>query len=494
MWTKKEFGRVVAGLGAAGANAAAGAGSGSASVRQRFAASATGGKFAGHRGAAGGTGVDHAERLFHYLAGDWVSHQADCEGRANRGQAGIGDGGCRAGEIQTATGGGSGRGQLFLPGAIRGRGIAPAEVHITLTDTNPVLITPNDVEFGQLLPGGSARRSLVLQNIGGGLAEGTVQVPDGWTLDGDAAYHIGAGGKQTFTLIFQPSAVGRYTGDVEYSSNPERATDLNGEVVAPIAVTSGTVELREAGEMRIGTIHVENRTDGARTFKVTAGPALDADGAVTAPANGAADILVRAKAGTGEVDDRVTVEGNGFKAEVPVHAISVAAMERMQGEERRYSGRHRRRRWRRARQAPRQPARRVASASPVSPAAPEPPPASEEAGMPVMNLLPPCAGYQCAGGARAGNAGLGVERGEGDGYGGVDRVQFQRRPGGAILSGGVANGGDRRKRGAGGVMGAIHADGTARERNDGGGANAEPAAREALCGAAGGTRWAGEGD
>jgi hypothetical protein len=207
---------------------------------------------------------------------------------------------------------------------------APADVNITITDTDPVLIAPNDIEFGELLRGETARRSLVLQNIGGGLAEGTVRVPEGWTVEGDAAYSLGAGEKQTFTLIFKPTAERLYTGDIEYTGNPERATDLNGEEVAPIAVSSGTVELREAGEMRIGTVHVVNRTGDVRTLKVTAGPGLDADDTVKVPGKGAADILVRVKKGDGEIRDEVTVEGDGFKAVVPVHALSVEAMERME--------------------------------------------------------------------------------------------------------------------------------------------------------------------
>ncbi len=202
---------------------------------------------------------------------------------------------------------------------------APAEVHITITDTAPVLITPGDVEFGDLLPGQSAKRQLVLQNIGGGLARGEVSVPEGWSVEGDPAYHVGAGEKQTFTLVFKPAGVGTFTGDIEYTGNPERATDLNGEVLAPIAVTTGTVGLREAGEMRIGTIHVENRTDQDRTLKVTGGQSLDTGAMVTVPAKGAADILVRAK-GRDAVNDLVTVEGEGVKEEVAVHGPAIAGM------------------------------------------------------------------------------------------------------------------------------------------------------------------------
>jgi hypothetical protein len=263
---------------------------------------------------------------------------------------------------------------------------APAEVHITITDKDPVLITPNDVEFGELLPGESAKRSLELQNIGGGMAEGSLQVPDGWRLEGDPAYHMGAGETQTFTLTFKAAEVGRYTGDIEYSANPERATDLNVEVVAPIAVTSGTVELREAGEMRIGTIHVENRTEGERTLQVKTGPRLDADGKVTVPAKGAADILVRAKGGDGEVEDRVTVEGEGFEAEVPVHAMAA------QGRDQRTEAMAPVKPVAAGPGSPVQKAQVAVAPAPAPPtpatAAPEETPASADAGLPGMDLPP----------------------------------------------------------------------------------------------------------
>jgi hypothetical protein len=129
---------------------------------------------------------------------------------------------------------------------------APAEVRIKITDKDPVLVAPLDLEFGEVLPGETARRTLELQNIGGGLAEGTVRVPEGWTVEGDGAYRIGAGAKQSFTVDFTPAEQRSYTGDVAYTGSPQRATDLNGQGVAPMAVTSGTVELTQAGAERTG--------------------------------------------------------------------------------------------------------------------------------------------------------------------------------------------------------------------------------------------------
>ncbi len=198
---------------------------------------------------------------------------------------------------------------------------APAEVHITITDKDPVLVAANDLEFSQVLVGGSVRRTLVLQNMGGSLAEGTVKTPEGWTVEGNADYRLGAGEKQTFTVIFKPSEERVYTGDIEYTGNLERATDLNGEGVGPVAVTSGTVELRGAGMVRMGTIHIENRSGAVEALQVAAGPLLDATLTVTVPANGEADLVVRAR-GDGEIHGSVTLEGDGVKRQVPVHAAA----------------------------------------------------------------------------------------------------------------------------------------------------------------------------
>jgi hypothetical protein len=200
---------------------------------------------------------------------------------------------------------------------------APGDVRIHITDKDPVLVAPLDLDFGEVLRGETARRLLVLQNIGGGLAEGDVRVPDGWTLEGNSAYSIGAGGTQSFTLDFKPAGQRDYTGDVQYTGSPGRATDVEGREVGPIAVTTGTVQLMDGGNMRLGTLELRNRTDVARTVRITPGPDLNADASVEVPAKGVVDIAVRAKPGElGAIADQVTLEGDDLKAVVPVYAAA----------------------------------------------------------------------------------------------------------------------------------------------------------------------------
>ena len=200
---------------------------------------------------------------------------------------------------------------------------APVQVRIRITDKDPILVAPNGIDFGEVLPGESARRVLVVQNIGGGMAEGDVRLPEGWTIEGPSAYRLGAGEKQSFTLIFKPAEERSYTGDVVYTSDLGRATDLDGREVAPIAVTPGPVEIKGMGTVRVGMIQVENRTSGVRTVRVTPGPHLQADEKLEAPPRGVAEIVIRAKQGDrGEFYDHVNVEveGEGVNVDVPVHA------------------------------------------------------------------------------------------------------------------------------------------------------------------------------
>jgi hypothetical protein len=198
---------------------------------------------------------------------------------------------------------------------------APADVHIKITDKDPLLTAPNEIDFGEVLPGESSRRMLELQNIGGGLAEGTVRAPAGWAIEGNAEYRLEGGGKQKFTLVFKPLEQRAYTGDVQYTGAAGLATDLDGKGVGPVAVDPGPVELKEAGNVRMGIIHVKNRTPTARVLRVTPGPGLEADASVNVPPNDVAEISVSEKGrGNSEIDDHVMIEGENIKADVRVHA------------------------------------------------------------------------------------------------------------------------------------------------------------------------------
>jgi hypothetical protein len=77
----------------------------------------------------------------------------------------------------------------------------------------------------------------------------------------------------------------------------------------------------------MGTIELANRTDAERTVRVTPGPSLDADPSIVVPPKGVADILVRTKPKeNGAINDSVALEGDDFKAEIPVRGAPAPAM------------------------------------------------------------------------------------------------------------------------------------------------------------------------
>ena len=76
-----------------------------------------------------------------------------------------------------APGGGAGEDEFTYSVQSEAGVSAPETVKIKIVDSDPALTAPLDVDFGEVVPGESARRKITLENIGGGTAEGTVQVP-----------------------------------------------------------------------------------------------------------------------------------------------------------------------------------------------------------------------------------------------------------------------------------------------------------------------------
>ncbi len=69
---------------------------------------------------------------------------------------------------------------------------------------------PSELDFGAVPAGHSTSVTLTLENRGGGLANGRLDPPEPWTVDGDASYSLGQGAKQTFRFVFAPPKEGAF--------------------------------------------------------------------------------------------------------------------------------------------------------------------------------------------------------------------------------------------------------------------------------------------
>ena len=82
---------------------------------------------------------------------------------------------------------------------------APETVHVRIMPAPAVLVaSPLELDFGAVKAGDTARGELTLENRGGSEANGQVNPPTPWFVDGSPDYHLARGASQTFQLVFRP--------------------------------------------------------------------------------------------------------------------------------------------------------------------------------------------------------------------------------------------------------------------------------------------------
>lgn len=176
---------------------------------------------------------------------------------------------------------------------------APASVEITIVDHPAQFIPPAALDFAPVLAGETSAAELVLENRGGGIVEGEILCPAPWKVSGSARYRLPAGQKQTFTVVFAPTAGGEMQGDLTYSSHRERATQLKASALARVAAEPAQVTLGWDEEKRLhrGTVQILNRTEKAMAFQASGLERIHGPTTVEAAANDRTTVEVATHAG-----------------------------------------------------------------------------------------------------------------------------------------------------------------------------------------------------
>lgn len=206
---------------------------------------------------------------------------------------------------------------------------APAEVTISITDEPAKLAVPDELKFEPLRAGQTSRQNFTIQNEGGSLAEGEVQVDPPWKLLDHPSYSLGKGQSREFTIIFAPTEGGKVKREIRYTSQRDRVTTLVGEAVFPLSVLPARLELtREQGQTtRSGAVEIRNETDDAQTVKVRASPRLKVPAGVEIPAHGSAPLIFSLPPeDVAEVEETVKLNGDGIELSLPVVAPAVPAV------------------------------------------------------------------------------------------------------------------------------------------------------------------------
>jgi hypothetical protein len=176
---------------------------------------------------------------------------------------------------------------------------APATVIIRIIDPlppSPLLEVPDTVDFGSLVQGGFTVRKIVLKNIGGGLVSGEIAATVPWRVEGKRNYALGAGESQEFTIGVLSQFVGNLTGELRYSSSPDRVTLLRMECYSAVDARDSTIQLYQNPDetFRQGSVEVFSRVAVPLAIRVRCGPRVTATPAsFTIAPRGSATVILR---------------------------------------------------------------------------------------------------------------------------------------------------------------------------------------------------------
>lgn len=146
----------------------------------------------------------------------------------------------------------------------------PVMLEVSYGNTPQISISSTGFSFAEQLAGSSANQDFSISNIGGGVLEGTINLPLGYAVSqrsvqrNNLPISIPAGSTQNFSLSFNPSVAGSYDGDLTIFSNSY--TDAS--ISLPLSgqcYTNPTILLNvEMLSMRMAT-----GSSGSDTFTIT---------------------------------------------------------------------------------------------------------------------------------------------------------------------------------------------------------------------------------
>ena len=151
---------------------------------------------------------------------------------------------------------------------------APEKIEIKIADEPAVLSMPKAVDFGQLIIGVPASRTITIANRGGRTLEGEISVDAPWTIS-PVHYEIGRHGEATFLVTANPTAEQEYNGRIYFQDRPGIECALHAVAVTPVQIAPSVVDLVMTGSLqRSGSIALQNRTDTVQTVEIEGGARL----------------------------------------------------------------------------------------------------------------------------------------------------------------------------------------------------------------------------
>ncbi len=154
---------------------------------------------------------------------------------------------------------------------LRGRGRITVRI---LDSPAQLLITPAFLDFGTTATGDApVRRTVELANVGGGVIQGFLEIPEPFALADEGMFVLRRGEKAKIPVIFAPQRAGPYLFPVQPVPGDRATLTLKGEAVQPFAVEADGFEFRkQPDQSRTASAVVKNQSQSPQQISVVLPP------------------------------------------------------------------------------------------------------------------------------------------------------------------------------------------------------------------------------
>ena len=206
---------------------------------------------------------------------------------------------------------------------------APATVQISIVDEDPRIVVSGEVDFGSVLVGDSAERTLEFTNSGGGVARGEIQVDPPWQIVGADTYELERGARHITKVRFTPTKSGEYSSEARFTSQPDGAAFLRGIALAPLAIAPQSTSLAHSrgSRVRLAPVTLRNNTDEELTVTVADHPRLQVSEIRPLPAHSEHALTIRTlENDVAEVDETLSFASGKLSVSLLVKSPALPAV------------------------------------------------------------------------------------------------------------------------------------------------------------------------
>lgn len=202
---------------------------------------------------------------------------------------------------------------------------ANADIEIIIRGAPPILVAPNEVNFGQIIMGSIASQTFKMSNSGGSLLEGDFSVEKPFAIE-PSRYALEPGETASFTVTLDAAAEQQYKGWIRVTD--KSFIQLKGEATDPLTVTPRALDLTgKPGQPRTGLLSLGNTSGEELTLQIRADKRLGLQGEVTIPPNEIIALAPALNAGDTEgFDGDIQIRWRNYVKRVHVGASAVGSI------------------------------------------------------------------------------------------------------------------------------------------------------------------------